>query len=171
MLQALASPQQHRCNSTNVVKMLVVQQTGDSSTLLTAQHHLWSQHTQTAPQIQWQTLSAAIMAMLASTTKAVSSTLCTMLQVCSGQSCFSCVDMSGRSADIKDIDAVPNQWGYSLNDYKAVFGDKYVHGCVPWEDEHISKDDHKKFEKLHARRVQLLQELHGLEQGIRELMK
>ena len=77
----------------------------------------------------------------------------------------------GNFAGIRDLDAVPNQWGHSLNDYKAVFGDKYVHGCVPWEDEHISKQDHKKFEELHARRVQLLQELHGIEQGIRVLMK
>lgn len=73
-------------------------------------------------------------------------------------------------SSIKDIDAVPNQWGYSLNDYKAVFGEKYVHGCVPWEDEHINQQHRKKFEKLHTRRVQLLQELHGIEQGIRELM-
>ena len=98
-------------------------------------------------------------------------TLPTMLQTSVRQSFSSYPDVLGYFAGIKDIDAVPNQWGYSLNDYKAVFGDKYVHGCVPWEDEHISKQDHKKFEKLHARRVQLLQELHGVEQGIRELMK
>lgn len=71
---------------------------------------------------------------------------------------------------VKDIDAVRNFCGYSLNDYKAVFGEGYVHGCVPWEDQHISKHDQKKFQKLHSRRVQLLQELHGIEQGIRELM-
>ena len=94
-----------------------------------------------------------------------------MLQTSVCHLCFSCPNVLGNIAGIKDINAVPNQWGYSLNDYKAVFGDKYVHGCVPWEDEHISKQDHKKFEKLHAQRVQLLQELHGIEQGIRELMK
>lgn len=79
--------------------------------------------------------------------------------------------MFDSGAGIKDIDAIPNQWGYSLKDYKAVFGEKYVHGCVPWEDERISKQDRKKFEKLHSRRVQILQELHGIEQGIRELMQ
>lgn len=83
----------------------------------------------------------------------------------------SCLDVCGDVSGIKDIDAVPNQWGYSLNDYKAIFGEKYVHGCVPWEDEHISKKDRKTFGKLHTRRVQLLQELHGIEQGIRELMQ
>ncbi|DBB11919.1 TPA: hypothetical protein ACH3X3_006059 [Trebouxia sp. C0006] len=71
---------------------------------------------------------------------------------------------------IKDIDAVPNLWGYSLSDYKAVFGENYVHGCVPWEDQHISKQDQKRFQKLHSRRVELLQELHDIEQGIRKLM-
>lgn len=72
---------------------------------------------------------------------------------------------------IKDIDAVPNQWGYSLSDYKAVFGDKYVHGCVPWENQHIDKQSQKKFQRLHSQRVQLLRELHDIEQGIRELMQ
>ncbi|DBA94155.1 TPA: hypothetical protein ACH3X1_001793 [Trebouxia sp. C0004] len=71
---------------------------------------------------------------------------------------------------IKDIDAVPNLWGYSLSDYKDVFGENYVHGCVPWEDQHISKQDQKNFQKLHSRRVELLQELHDIEQGIRKLM-
>lgn len=71
---------------------------------------------------------------------------------------------------IKDIDDVPNQFGYSLKDYKVIFGEGYVHGCVPWEDQHISKQDQKSFQKLQSRRVQLLQELHGVEQGIRELM-
>lgn len=57
-----------------------MQQTEHSNPSLTAQHHLWPQRTQTAPQIQWQTQSAAIMAMRASTTKAVSSTLLHILQ-------------------------------------------------------------------------------------------
>lgn len=65
---------------------------------------------------------------------------------------------------------MPNLWGYSLSDYKAVFGENYVHGCVPWEDQHISKQDQKRFQKLHSRRVELLQELHDIEQGIRKLM-
>ena len=111
------------------------------------------------------------MAIMVSTIKAVSSTLrlkCIGNHLAKDTS--NVLNMFGRVAGITDIDAVPNQWGYTLNDYKAVFGDKYVHGCVPWEDEHIRKQDRKKFEKLHARRVQLLQELHGIEQGIRELM-
>ena len=134
-----------------------------------AQPRLWSEVTQTALQIQWQILSAAIMAMLESTTKVVS---CVPIRrhaagTHTPQPCLTCAH---RLAGIKDIDDVPNQWGYSLNDYRAVFGEKYVHGCVPWEDEHISKQDRKKFDKLHSRRVQLLQELHGIEKGIRELM-
>ena len=131
--------------------------------------NLWSEYIQTALQIPWLIQSAAIMAMLASTTKAVRS------RVRHGFLMLSRVHksatISANIAGIKDIDAIPNQSGYSLKDYKAVFGEKYVHGCVPWEDEHIRKEDRKKFEKLHSRRVQILQELHGIEQGIRELMQ
>lgn len=71
---------------------------------------------------------------------------------------------------IKDIDAVPNSWGLSLNDYKAVLGSQYVHGCVPWEDQHIDRQNQKQFQKLHTKRVQLLQELHVVERDMRSIM-
>ena len=77
---------------------------------------------------------------------------------------------SADTAGIKDIDAVPNSWGFSLNDYKSVLGENYVHGCVPWEDQHVVKANHKQFQKLHSKRVQLLQELHMVEKDIRDLM-
>ena len=75
MLQAVKSSQQRQRRLTGAVRILLMQHKGLSSTLHIAQHGLWSERTQTAPQIQWQTQSAAIMAMLASTTKAVSTAL------------------------------------------------------------------------------------------------
>lgn len=58
-----------------------------------------------------------------------------------------------------------------MNDYKAALGsDKYVHGCIPWEDQHVEKSRQKDFGKLHQERVKLLQQLHMVEKDIRLLM-
>jgi hypothetical protein len=71
---------------------------------------------------------------------------------------------------IKDLDAIPNGLGYTLKDYQAVFGDGFVYGMIPWEGKHIPKNKQKAFQRLHGERVKKLQELHKLEQDIRNLM-